>query len=289
MSIDIANRGRGVFYLNFRQVQDASGTAVCRATQEFNYGNLLEKSGDHVVAVERVIIPIHRLLAIPALVPAFTFAPVGAGVLFTVDTPEAFSIKFWIDAFNAATAGLAGNIFMSINQSGLLQIQYDGFANFSIGLHPTIQAIFDSGPGFALADADADGRVYSTSSVADRFDQVYKVQLEIIGMSVVNEIINTQRTLPVLTDFLIPENFSFSFGEDSRMPPSTSATNITYPIRQSIVYNAQGARRFIMLRGNSPVQNLTMQAVAIFKDGTRNDILLPRNAIFEAKLGFYHK
>ena len=57
MSIDIADRGRGVFYLNFRTSGELDQNIRAESTREFNFGSLVEKSGDYAIAIERLIVP----------------------------------------------------------------------------------------------------------------------------------------------------------------------------------------------------------------------------------------
>jgi hypothetical protein len=90
MSIDLGNKGRGLFYLNFQTIGTGENTA--ESTQEFNFGNLIDDSGSYLIAIERLIVPIHRIPMINDLAPALTFEPTGAGILFSIQTPEAYII-----------------------------------------------------------------------------------------------------------------------------------------------------------------------------------------------------
>ncbi|MHA2367049.1 MAG: hypothetical protein ACXAC7_24060, partial [Candidatus Hodarchaeales archaeon] len=102
-------------------------------------------------------------------------------------------------------------------------------------------------------------------------------------------IIGTERTLPVLTDLLVPNSYSTSYGLDNSLDPTVGIFSLSYATRQTVVYNAEGARRYIMLRGATPIQNITIACVAIYKDNTRNQIVLPPNSVFECKIGFYRR
>ncbi len=290
MSIDLGQTGRGVFYLNFRQVQDETGLRTCTQTQEFNFGNLIEKSADYMIAIERLIVPIHRVPMNNGFAPAITVTPIGPGLIATITIGATFSLKQFIDVLNSEAAVGGIGIIFSLNPEGRLQFSYDDFANNILTLNQGLADIIDIQANLTAADADANNIVIGATSVFDRFDQLYKIQIESLGMNITQEIIDTDRTLPILTDFIVPTQYSISYTQNLAIPPVANLNiGISYSTRQSVVYNAEGERRYIMLKGNTPIQNIQIQAVAIFKNNSRNEIVIPPNAVFECKLGFYRR
>ena len=290
MTIDLGQQGRGVFYLNFRAIQDNTGTRVSQETQEFNFGNLVEKSADYMIAIERLIVPIQKIPMNNGFNPAITITPIGVGIIATITIGATFSLKAFIDTLNSQASNAGINIIFSLNSEGRLQFSYDGFGANNITLNQGLADILDISANVTALNADVNNIVLGGSSVFDRFDQLYKIQVESLGMNIVQEIISTDRTLPILTDFIVPSSYSVSYTQNTNIPPVVNLNlGVSYSTRQSVIYNAEGERRFIMLRGNTPIQNIQIQAVAIFKDNTRNEIIIPPNAVFECKIGFYRR
>ncbi len=290
MSLDLGHKGRGVFYLNFITIGTGKNTA--KATQEFNFGNLVEKSGSYIVAIERLVLPIHRLPMINALTPALIFVPTGLNLQFTINTSEAYSWKEFLDDINNQLEEILNlNTSLFLNQSGRVKIVSGSWNDYNIQFHPLLQQIFDfENIVVGLGDSNADNEVIGRSSIIDRFDQLHKVQIEARGMNLQQEIIDTDRSLPILTDFIAPNSFSLAYDEDLEANTTSSKdVSVSYTTRQNIIYTASEERRMVMLRGNTPIQNLTIQCVAIFKDNSRNEITLPPRSVFEVKLAFFKR
>lgn len=290
MSIDLGNRGRGVFYLNFITV--GTGENFAESAQEFNFTNLVESAGSYLTSIERMVVPIHTIPMIETQAPAFRFEPVGVGVQFTINTTPAFSIKEWIDEVNAKLEDVLGadKFVLLVDQSGRIRIVYDNWANFNVRLSLDLQNIFDLPALLTNVQANADNQIIGESSIIDRFDQLHKIQVEAIGMNIQQEIIDTDRSLPILTDFVIPNSVSFSSQMNLDLDTAASQNiNFGYNVRQNVLYNTDSERRYVVLRGNSPIQNINIKAVAIYKDNTRHEIRLPPRSIFELKLAFFSR
>jgi hypothetical protein len=177
-----------------------------------------------------------------------------------------------------------------IDQSGRIRIYNDSWVTYNIRLSQTLQDIFDLPELIGVADSDIDDRVTGRTSIVDRFDQLHKIQIESRGLNQQQEIIDTDRSLPIITDFLVPNNFSIGYVETLQTDTaSTHDIDISYTVRQSITYTADSERRYVMLRGQTPVQNVTIRCVAIYKDNSRNEIILPPRSIFECKLAFFKR
>lgn len=289
MSIDLAQSGRGVFYLNFRTQGDGTNSVIARSTQEFKFGNLVDHAADYIIAVERLYIPIQSIPMIDSQTPMLTIVPTGIGLLVTINTIEAFSIKEFMDNVNQQFDDLGVNIFLRLNSAGKMTIQYDDFANNNLQLNDFIRDIFDMPQLLTIGNADNNGLVKGASSIIDRFDQLLKIQIEVLGMNIIQEILDTDKSFPILTDIIVPSQYAFSSSENFNIDPVLEQFNFSYSTRQAVIYNAEGERRYAMLRGNSPIQNITLQCVAILKNNERREIILKGNSVFEAKIGFYKK
>jgi len=290
MSFDIANTGRGVFYLNFDE--QGTGENKAESRQEFNFSNLVETSGSYVVSIERLVVPIHNVPMINTQAPALIFQPTGGGINFTINISASYSIKQFLDEINDKASEIFGEdgFVMSIDQSGRIRISFDDWASYDISLSQDLQDIFDLPNIIGLGLANSDNQIIGGLSIIDRFDQLYKIQVEAIGMNVQQEIITTERSLPILTDFVVPNSASFSANmnlEDDTRPSEN--ISISYNVRQNIIYNTESARRYVMLRGNTPIQNILVKCVAIYKDNTRHEIILPKRSIFSMKVAFWRK
>lgn len=288
MSIDLGQKGRGVFYLNFRNVQDGNNQQTCRSVQEFNFGNLVEQSDNYMIAIERLIVPIQRIPYVNALVPAITFESTIGGDNFTISTPAVYSLKEFVDALNTAGRGINATFIVKITQSGIIRIDFSDLVTYNMRFNQTFADIIDIQTVVGQGDT-VNNYIFGQSSVFDRFDQLHKIQVEAIGLNVTQEIINTDRTLPILTDIFVPQDYNITYNEVDGNAASNEDINILYQTRQTVVYDASTDKRFIMLRGSTPIQNITLQCVAIFKDNSRNQIIIPRRSVFECKLGFYRR
>ncbi|MCP4180125.1 MAG: hypothetical protein GY756_20365 [bacterium] len=291
MSIDLAQSGRGVFRLNFQQLPNIERTQVCRATQEFKFGNLIEKSDDYMLAIERLYVPIQGIPMVQGINPAIIFHPLGPGIIFTINYDTHYSLGAWIDNLNDQGEILFDDLTFKIDGAGRIVIRFSNFVGYSMTLNQQFADICDLNILITGANADAAGRVRGRTSILDRFDQLQKIQVEAIGMNIVQEIIDTDRSLPILTDILVPRTYNISRNFDETFAASIpdKFINLSYPVRQALIYNAEGERRFVNLKGQSPIQNIILECVAIYKDGTRHEIIIPPREIFTCKIDFYKK
>lgn len=298
MSFDLAPASRGCFYLNFRTPGD--GTNKAEATQTFNNANLIDSTGNYIVAVERLVVPLQKIPMLPAELNIIQIVPI-AGLIDTIDLDrDIFSIKEFIDYINDYVVNDLGyvgtTLYLRLDGSGRIVIHFENFANNNLILNQTLQDIFDLPQTLTLAEADVNDDVVGESSLVDRFDQLLSVQVEAQGLSVQQEIIDTNTAYEILTDFVIENPWSFSYSEptDTISNPqvfqqSGSNVSISYPTRQNLIYNANQNRRYVMLVGFIPIQNLKVTCVAIYKDGSRNDIIMPPRTSFTMKLAFFKR
>ncbi len=281
MSFELNKDGSYVFYLNFRTIGD--GTLEASAEQLFSFTHLIEDASMYALSIERFRLPIQSVPMRPAINNAVILrSKLGAADIF-ISTNRTFSLYEWLLQLNAAAAPLA----ISLTADGRATILNFDFNAFSIELAPVVRRIFDM-------DAAIDGvgvqSIIGGTVIYDRFDQLFKIQIEgLNGLGAVQqEIIDTNVFVTVLTDFIIPSNFTTSVTNTIGQPINNTLT-FTFPSRQDLEFNASNARRLIMFRGSSPLQNLKVRVTGIFRDGTRNAIILAPESIFEMKLAFFKK
>lgn len=299
MSVILNNSTARVFYLNFVQIGSSNADIIknkCEATQEFNFSNLVEEQGEYLIAIERLIIPIQKIPFHDSIVPAMTLTTIINGFQRTVNSTTSFSLIEFLVNLNLEFSTNAVNLFIYLNPSGRIIIRYDDWANTNVTLDQTIADIFDMNTNLTIADSDANGKVIGNSPVFDRFDQLDKIQIEILGANIQQEIINTNISLPVLTDLTIQTSYSANVvinETNTDLINNFSAINdeiaFGYSTRQNVIYTAEAERRYVNLSGKTPIQNLTLQCVAIFKNQTRNIITLPPRTTFSAKIAFFKK
>ena len=281
MAIDLADAGRYVFYLNFRTLGDGSNFA--EATQNFNYSELIDDASKYIMSIERFRVPIQTIPMVRAQNPAIQFIPKAAGAPVVLNTIDSFSIINFIRQINGDP-----NLEVSLTSDGRISFLFD-FTNTSLLFSQEVADIFDVERSIGLTLTGAQ-RIIGGSPIFDRVDQLYKVQIEgRIGFSALQqEIVDTDVFQTLLTDFLVPSNFQFSSTYTIGTVPNDNFT-ISIPSRQDLEFNQSSNRRYIMFRGNSPVQNLQLEITAIFRDGTRQRIRLPRRSVLEVKVGFWRK
>ncbi len=283
MSIDIGDTGRYVFYLNFRTL--SNGENFAESQHDFNFAQLIDDSSKYVISVERFRIPIQSIPMVPSIPLAISIVPKGAGVVGTIGIAESFSYADFRHQLNATA-----EFVFTLSQDGRATIDFD-FQNNSLLLDARIAAIFDMDRVLGLA-IPGNGRIVGASPIFDRMDQLFKIQIEAqSGLSgIQQEIVSTNVFRNILTDFIIPSTWSSTITNQQGIILGDSLQqSITYPTRQDLEFNASTNRRFIMLRGNAPIQNVKIEVKAIFRDGSSNKIRMPPASVLEVKLAFWKK
>lgn len=285
MSFDVGLPGRWILYLNFRQEGSApDGPHFAKTEQNFNFANLLEDSSKYLVSVERFRVPVTAIPMLPTIINAIQLVPKAAQPAINFTLQPTFSLNDFLVQVNE----IVGELIIGLTEDGRIELSFTNFANYTIALNQKIADIF-------AMDTILDGGVglqtfVGAAPLYDRFDDLHKIEIECsTGLSgIMQEIVTTNIFANLLTDFLAPSSFSMSYNA-SRGDRHNPAYTLTYPVRQDIEFNTSANRRFINLKGNAPVQNIALEIFAIFRDGTRNRILLPPNSVLEIKLAFWKK
>lgn len=286
MTIDISNTGKYVFYLNFRAIGSRDGDIFCESEQNFKFSELVEKGSDYILSVERMKIPIQAIPMLESIISAIRLIPKGAFAPAQFDSIQSFSLYDFLNDVNAFFAGF----IISLTPDGRIAIDFDGFSNYSILLNSVIADIFDMDQVLGLTLVGSN-RIIGASPVFDRFDQLYKIQVESqLGLSgIQQEILNSGDVFRnLLTDFILPSNYSMSYNGEIGIAPN-GEYSVTYNTRQDLEFNASSNRRFIMMRSSAPIQNIKVSVEAVYRDGTVHRIPLPPRTIFELKLAFWKK
>lgn len=281
MSLDIADKGRYVFYLNFRTI--GTGTNFCESEQNFDFAELVDNASKYVISVERWRIPIQTIPMFPATIAA-VMETGGGGI--PLNLPDLYSIGELYRQMN-----LVANLTFSLDASGRANFIFPWTTVDSLTLTQDLADIFDMPTviGTGLAD---NVPVIGTSPMLDRFDQLFKIQIEgLSGLSAIQqEIIDTNVFRNLLTDFIVPSTFNMSqtirVGGTAEDPDDYT---LSYPVRQDLEFNQAANRRFIMFRSSTPIQNVRIEIVAIYRDGTRHRITMPKRSVLEVKLAFWRK
>ena len=283
MTIDVANAGRYVFYLNFRTVGDGTNFAI--ANQEFTFSNLIEDSSKYAISVERFRLPIHTIPMFPAENNVITLIRVAPGAPVTFNLEDSYSILDFIQKINAF---IPGTLTLSLSDDARILLNFtDNVTYNELILSQSLANIFDTPTNFPFVIPFT---VLGSSPIPDRFDQLSKVQIEAkTGLaSIQQEIVTTAVFQNLVTDFILPSSFTMSYMGRPGTPPNLDYT-LSFPIRQDLEFNAASDRRIIMLKGNAPVQNIQLEMAAIYRDGSRNRIRLPPNGVMEIKIAFWKK
>ncbi len=283
MSFDIGLQNRYVFYLNFRTLGD--GTNFIESEQNFNFAELIDDSSKYVISVERFRVPIQSIPMVPNIPIAITFVPKAGGLPQIININDSFSYADFRRQLNSNAL-----LNFTLSADGRATIDFD-FTNFSLLLDSRIAAIFDMDQVIGLALPGL-ARITGATPMFDRMDQLFKIQIEAqTGLSgVQQEIVNTNIFRNILTDFLIPSNWTSSVvNSQGVILGNANEESISYPVRQDLEFNASSNRRFIMLRGNAPIQNVKIEVRAVFRDGSINKIRMPPNSVFECKIAFFKK
>lgn len=282
--IDLSNPGRFVFYLNFRAEGD--GTNFAQAEQIFTFSQLIDDSSNYVLSIERFRIPIQSIPMQDSLLNAVTVVSKLGGVpVASLDLLDSYSLNDFLQQLNQFHAGL----IFSLSEDGRMRVDYDGFANNNVTFDPTIAQIFDMDITIGVG-LNGPGTVTGGTPIFDRFDFLHKLQIEAqTGLSSLQqEIVSTAVFANLLTDFLVPNNVSASFSGTPGIIHNPAYT-LNYDVRQDIEFNSSSDRRFIMLKGNAPIQNIKLEVSGIMRDGTRRRIRLPPRSILEIKIAFWKK
>jgi len=285
MTIDISNAGKNVFYLNFRTLGSRANDVFCESEQNFKFSQLVEKASDYVISVERFKIPIQSVAMLESIPAAIQLIPKAAVPLLVYNSVQTFSLYDFLNDVNSFTPGFV----VSLTPDARIVIDFNNFSNYSILLSPVIADIFDMDQVLGLTLAGAN-RIIGASPVFDRFDQLYKIQISSeLGLAgIQQEIIDTDIFRNLLTDFILPSDYSMSFAGEAGLVPN-GQYNLTYNTRQDLEFNASSNRRFIFMRSSAPVQNIKVSVQAIFRDGTSRRIPLPPRSVFELKIAFWKK
>lgn len=281
MAIDVADSNRYVFYLNFRTLGD--GTNFCESEQNFSFAELIDDASKYVLSVERFRVPIQSIPMFPETNIAITFLPKDAAALRTLPLLDSFSLANFIQQMNADA-----DMIFSLGVDGRARISMN-FDEFSLQLEPNLAAVLDMTENVGL-NLTGQQVIVGASPLFDRFDQLFKIQIEgLSGLSAVQqEIIDTNVFRNLLTDFIVPSSFSLNQTYTTDANPNMTYT-LTAPVRQDLEFNQAANRRYIMFRTNTPIQNVKVEITAIYRDGSRHRIRMPRRSMMEVKLGFWRR
>lgn len=283
--VDLSNPGRFVFYVNFRVEGEVDGSGFAVAEQMFTFSQLIEDSSNYLITIERFRVPIQAVPMQDARPRAISIQPKIAGIPITLDTLDSYSIMDYLTQLN----GLDANLIFSLTNDGRMKIDYDDFANNNIVLDPIVAQIFDM--DVVLGETlNGPGEILGTTPIFDRFDNLHKIQIEAqTGLSSVQqEIVSTAVFANLLTDFLVPNTTTMSTQMTTGLKPNPEFS-LNYDVRQDLEFNSASDRRYIMLKGNAPIQNIKLEIAAVTRDGRRRRIRLPPRSIMEVKIAFWRK
>jgi hypothetical protein len=291
MSFDIGDPNRYVFYVNFQTIGNGSGFAQAR--QNFNFAQLIEDSSRYVVSVERARIPLQGIPMLPLIQNVMEFVPVAGGsgpnpgLGNDLTLRQTFSINEFLTQFQEF--GIEG-LIISLTSDGRINIIYDNWQNFIITFDTRVAAIFDMGGDTIGAGFLNNQEITGNTPIFDRFDDLHSISIESTqGLtSVQQEIFDSDVFNIVLVDLLVGSSEGMTYSGTRNLEHDSSYT-VNYPIRSDLELQAGGDRRWVMLKGTAPIQSIALEAIAIFRDGTRNNIVLPPRTIFSLKLAFWRK
>lgn len=286
MAIDLADAGRYVFYVNM-ETRGITGDTFMVSEQNFKFNELLDQSDKYIVSIERFSVPLMSIPMRNAIAPAFTFNPKGAMPLLTINTSNSFSILDWLQQVNNKVPGFT----VSLTEDGRIALLFTGFDDYSITLNTEVSDMFDMDVVLGL-NLTGSNELLGASVFYDKFDQVLLIRIEATAglQNVQQEIQSGNRYIATLTDFFASSAFNVSYLASRGTVPS-GEFNVTFPVRQNLEFQAGGTGgRKIMLRGNSPIQNIAVEVTWISRnDGSRNKIIMPKGAVFTMKLAFWRK
>lgn len=280
MTFDLNKKNSQSLFVNFRLEGD--GKKEASVSQLFTFSFLLDNSSLWMTSVERWRLGIQNIPMQDQLINAVVLRSKDGSPDIFISTDPTFSLYEWLLQFKDQDTPF--NIILTAD--GRPQIFNFDFDLFSIEFSQVMSDILDLP---ITLDGVGIQSVTGASVLFDRFDQLKSISLE-CGLSlatVQQEIQSSEVFVTQLTDFIIPSEYAIS---TTNTLGSTLNSNITFtmPVRQDIEFNL-GTRRMINFRGSSPLQNMSVSAVAIYKDGSRHAVVVPRNSEFTLKLGFFKK
>ena len=281
MSFELNGKGARVLYVNFRSLGD--GEKETTAEQLFSFTHLIEDSSKYVISIERFRIPIQTVPMQDAINNAIVLRSKTGGDDIFISTIVTFGLYDWllqIERFNAP-------ISIILTADGRAQILNFDFDLFSIELSQRTADILDMQ---VMIDGAGIQNVLGATPIYDRFDQFFKLSIEALnGLSNIQQEVESSTVFVTqLTDFIVATSFSMSVTNPLNTPLNNTIT-LTLPIRQDLEFNASNARRLINFRGTSPIQNMKVRVVAIYRDGSRHPIIIPKNGVFELKIALFRK
>ena len=279
MSFELNKEGSRVIYLNFRSLGD--GKRETEAEQIFTFSHLIEDSSKWLVSIERMRLPIQSIPMQDSINNAFILRSKTGGDDIFISTIVSFGLYDWLLQINRASASLD----IVLTADGRAQILDFDFDSFSIEIDQKVSAILDIP---ITVDGAGIQSVIGGVPIFDLFDQLFKIQVEALnGLgNLQQEIVNTNVFTTLLTDFIAPSSFSMTVNNIIGSP-LTNEISFTLPIRQDLDFSLQGPRRLINFRGSAPIQNVKVRVTAIYRDGSRNAIIIPPNGVFELKLALF--
>lgn len=281
MSFELNKEGSRVIYLNFRSLGD--GKKETEAEQIFTFSHLIEDSSKWLVSIERMRLPIQSIPMQDSINNAFILRSKTGGDDIFISTIVSFGLYDWLLQINRASASLD----IVLTADGRAQILDFDFDSFSIEIDQKVSAILDIP---ITVDGAGIQSVIGGVPIFDLFDQLFKIQVEALnGLgNLQQEIVNTNVFTTLLTDFIAPSSFSMTVNNIIGSP-LTNEISFTLPIRQDLDFSLQGPRRLINFRGSAPIQNVKVRVTAIYRDGSRNAIIIPPNGVFELKLALFRR
>lgn len=278
-----------VFYVDFTELGTTDGDTFSTVTKTFNYSELLDRADNYVIAIERFNVPtstVSMQKAQPGFMTLRLNNDGGGDIVF--DLNETYSLLEFLQQLNGFHAGL----IFSLTSDLRMAVSYD-WTTQELALSDNAACIFDMPPVIGTTVV-GQATIRGASPIPDNFDRLQEIEL-LSGETLLQqqqEIQSSEVLRFLLTDFLIPNPYSTSFGFEEGVAP-TGAYTISYPVRQDIQFFAGSGKRPIMMKGKSPVQNMKIEALAVVRepDGTRarESIRISPCGYFNVKLGFYLK
>lgn len=283
MSYEISNNNAKIRYINF--LTRGTGNNFAHASLRFKY-SILEKADNWNCVVSRFRIPLNTIPHNNEILNAVVLNPVGGGATINFDLNETFSIGAFFTQLNAMV-GTSLNFI--ITDDGRAKIIYNNWSNFYITLDPRLANKLN----FPLTLGDIGGGTTNGTSftgsavILDKTDQLDEIRLEITGLPTQSEFISAVVEGFVISDFLPASSYSMS-KTGSNDTPLTESHTLTYTPRQDLILEPKVLRP-INLVGSQPIYSMNIKAFAIYRDGSKNEIILAPDTVFSVKLEFLRK